>query len=501
MLRPADPSTRIARVVITAALLGAVVVPAVGVGPASAQSVVPVGGPPVTGVGQSGAPSASATTSSAPSVSLVPVRVGVDPGPSTTTSTVAASTTAVSPNASSPTSSTVATSSTTSGTTTTTLAPALGSASVAELRSRIASALAAAGAQHFGAYVVVDGLGVVYDQGADVGLMPASTQKLYVGATALLRLGPDRRFTTRVRAEGPVSDGVLRGDLVLEASGDPSLHLSDVRGLADDLARAGIRSVTGGLVLDDARFDTFRPIQGWKSSFVPGEVGLVNAFMIDGNRRYDLVSKGDVGIANLERFRSALAARKIKVAGKSRRGSASSGATVLADHSSAPLSDLVSTMLKKSDNTYAEVLLRQVGEGSTSTGLRTIAEQFDRFSLRAPVQVDGSGLSYVNRSTPRQMVEWLRRADDSPVGPALRAALPIACTDGTLGGRLCGTPAAGSLRAKTGTLDFAAALAGFGTTASGRAVTFAFLLNDVGSASRGRAAIDRAVGAIVSSGI
>jgi PBP4 family serine-type D-alanyl-D-alanine carboxypeptidase len=52
---------------------------------------------------------------------------------------------------------------------------------------------------------------------------PGSTTKLLTEGTALGVLGADHRFTTRVYRTGPVRAGVLEGDLVLLASGDPNL--------------------------------------------------------------------------------------------------------------------------------------------------------------------------------------------------------------------------------------------------------------------------------------
>jgi serine-type D-Ala-D-Ala carboxypeptidase/endopeptidase (penicillin-binding protein 4) len=79
--------------------------------------------------------------------------------------------------------------------------------------------------------------------------------------------------------------------------------------------------------------------------------------------------------------------------------------------------------------------------------------------------------------------------------------LAITCVDGTLKSRTCGTPAAGKVFAKSGSIDNVVALTGVTATASGRPVTFAFLLNNVRSARLGRVAIDAALNEIVSSSI
>ena len=60
----------------------------------------------------------------------------------------------------------------------------------------------------------------------DLPLIPASNQKLLVGAVALDVLGADHTFTTEVRAATPPSGGVIAGDLYLVGGGDPLLTSS-----------------------------------------------------------------------------------------------------------------------------------------------------------------------------------------------------------------------------------------------------------------------------------
>ena len=91
------------------------------------------------------------------------------------------------------------------------------------------------------------------------------------------------------------------------------------------------------------------------------------------------------------------------------------------------------------------------------------------------------------------LVLLLRAGRRSPVASSFRAALPVGCVDGTLKKRLCGTPAAGRVSAKTGTLSGVRTLAGYTTTARGRVVTFAFQLSGAADGARALRAIDRAV--------
>ena len=105
----------------------------------------------------------------------------------------------------------------------------------------------------------------------------------------------------------------------------------------------------------------------------------------------------------------------------------------------------------------------------------------------------GSGLSAYDRQTAATQLALLQAADASPVAGDFRSALPVACQDGTLETRMCDTPAAGRVFAKTGTLPGVRALSGYTTTASGRSVWFSFQLTSYSNAAKARDAIDAAV--------
>lgn len=342
--------------------------------------------------------------------------------------------------------------------------------------------------------MTIDGAGTVVDLDADVARAPASTQKIYVAAAILAALGRDHRYVTEVRSSAIVNDGVVE-TLFLRASGDPSLSSTQLESLAAAVAASGVREVPGGLAIDDSRFDAARRVDVWKPSFTPGEVGVLNAFSVDGNHR----NETDAGLANLSRFRSALRKRGVVVGAGDRRASIGNGGPVLASVQSAPLAELVRTMVKRSDNTYAELFTKELGArrgvGSTASGVAAIASYMVSLGVAAPVvQIDGSGLSLQNRSTARQQVAFFRKASDT-LGGSFLEAMPVACVDGTLKNRMCATAAAKRARAKSGAIDFVVGLTGTTETANGKRVTFSFLLNSVKSSASARAAIDRAVAA------
>ena len=95
----------------------------------------------------------------------------------------------------------------------------------------------------------------LYQLNADAPLSSASTIKLLTAYVALKRLGPDYTFRTEVYTDGVVQNGVLKGNLYLKGGGDPSLVTERLFLLVNDLARAGFKSVTGDLFVDDWTFD------------------------------------------------------------------------------------------------------------------------------------------------------------------------------------------------------------------------------------------------------
>ena len=131
----------------------------------------------------------------------------------------------------------------------------------------------------------------LYERDPDRFFLPASTTKLYSCATALVELGPDHRFRTPVYQHGVLADGVLTGDLILVASGDPTMGgrrgkdgrmafadsdhtyagsglgqagvtdtdpLFGLDQLAKQIRKAGVTEVTGEIFVDDGLFPKAR---------------------------------------------------------------------------------------------------------------------------------------------------------------------------------------------------------------------------------------------------
>jgi D-alanyl-D-alanine carboxypeptidase/D-alanyl-D-alanine-endopeptidase (penicillin-binding protein 4) len=197
-------------------------------------------------------------------------------------------------------------------------------------------------------------------------------------------------------------------------------------------------------------------------------------------------------------LRMQLAAVGIDVAGGVRRGAAPAQAEPLLRFEGNPLSEVVRLFLKFSNNTIAESLVKLLGAASTgrpgswANGMPALREALQTAGLDVAgmTLVDGSGLSYDNRVTPRQLVAALRAASTSfRIGPEFVAGLPIAAADGTLEKRA--GDAASAVRAKTGLLTRVTSLSGFAELKDGTRVAFSVLVNGFrGPAERAMAAVD-----------
>ncbi len=196
-------------------------------------------------------------------------------------------------------------------------------------------------------------------------------------------------------------------------------------------------------------------------------------------------------------FRQALARHGIKVSGRTRTINWLDREIVpfhaermveLAEVQSLPMSDIASEIMKPSQNLYTDLILAHVGESqrkpeSIETSEELGIHELNKFLAEAGVNrrdvlfEEGSGLSRNNLTTPNATIALLQYMSHHRCADAYLNALPIAGVDGTLRNRMKGTPAAGNVRAKTGTLRWANSLSGHVKTAGGERLLFSIMLN------------------------
>lgn len=105
--------------------------------------------------------------------------------------------------------------------------------------------------------------------------IPASNIKLFTTAAALYLLGPDYKYSTNIFIKGTIKNGVLKGDLIIKGSGDPTISgrfynndmLSIYNSWADSLIAHGIEEIDGNIIGDDYAFDNKGLGNGWGWEF------------------------------------------------------------------------------------------------------------------------------------------------------------------------------------------------------------------------------------------
>jgi D-alanyl-D-alanine carboxypeptidase/D-alanyl-D-alanine-endopeptidase (penicillin-binding protein 4) len=312
--------------------------------------------------------------------------------------------------------------------------------------------------------------------------MPASVEKLYTSATALRRLGPAARLSTDALAETAPAGGVVDGDVYLRGAGDPNFDIVDSSNLAQQVAQAGIRRVTGRVIGDESAFDARRgvPSSGFALSSDVG--GPLSALTFNRGRTGRGAPYWQNRPANFAAsfFTKQLRHLGVAVAGGARRGVTAEDAVPVGAWRSATLADLLRQMNQPSDNFMAETLIKIVGSrfggaGSTAAGAAVATAELETLGM-SPRIVDGSGLSRSDRTSPSDVVTLLAELQDDA---AFTGSLGVAGRSGTVAGRMRGTAAQDRCRAKTGTLHDVSALAGYCVTRYGGEVAFAFLMNYV----------------------
>ena len=400
----------------------------------------------------------------------------------------------------------------------------------------------------------------LYSVNPDDELQPASNMKLFTTALALDQFGAEHQFSTDVLRSGNLdADGTLHGNLILRGGGDPGLSSRYYQGgasaamdvLAQLVANAGVRRVTGSIIADASAFDHEPVPDGWLSRYLQSSYAArVSALSLNDNivlvavepgsnghsaivslepatdipvsssvrtvagkrgariivrntprgtvevrgwigsrsdtRRYQLVVEKPA-VFTAGAFRHALAVRGIAVAGPTELGTTPPGARVVTSLASPPLDRLVSAMNRESINHFAELLFRDAGRRASSTGVGSVASAnalLQRFMTEkvgarpgTVLAADGSGLSVLDRVTPRSLVQLLAYAHQAPWSDAFHASLPVAGESELLRHRMQRTPAAGNLHAKTGTTNNVISLGGYVTARDGELLAFALIYN------------------------
>ncbi|HEY0970588.1 MAG TPA: D-alanyl-D-alanine carboxypeptidase/D-alanyl-D-alanine-endopeptidase [Gemmatimonadales bacterium] len=228
-----------------------------------------------------------------------------------------------------------------------------------------------------------------------------------------------------------------------------------------------------------------RPSVSWDAT---GSVVEVTGAIAAGDSVALRLTFRDQRAAYLAALEEALAARGIQVNGGVALTDSAAVArageplfTVL----SPTLAELMPRLQKPSQNQIAELFMRTLGleitgVGSADSGQAVIERQMAAWGAPEGSYVvrDGSGLSRHDYVSPEAIIHVLDAMRQDEHFRLFHDALPIAGVDGTISGRMKGTPAAGNVHAKTGYIDRARSLSGYVTTADGVPLLFSILSNN-----------------------
>ncbi|HRH54263.1 MAG TPA: D-alanyl-D-alanine carboxypeptidase/D-alanyl-D-alanine-endopeptidase, partial [Chitinophagales bacterium] len=154
-------------------------------------------------------------------------------------------------------------------------------------------------------------------------------------------------------------------------------------------------------------------------------------------------------------------------------------------HVSSPLSDVVYHTNQKSNNLYAETILKTIGkkqlsDGSRESGTKAVTTYYKNkgIDLAGMNIEDGSGLSRMNVFTTKQMCSILNMEMKEPTFEQFKKSLPIAGKSGTLITVADNTVAAGKVFAKSGSMYKVRSYSGYVQTKSGELLSFCVIVNN-----------------------
>ena len=349
---------------------------------------------------------------------------------------------------------------------------------------------------------------------------PGSTIKLLTTLVALDVLGPTYAWQTDIFAFGPVADGKLNGDLLID---DSYFEVADHDPAAFD--RQPLRAYN---VAPNALLMNFKVVRYWfepnreansvriwldpslanlevdnRLTLTPGSCrGYQRGITISSNASIDKMTfsgKFPNGCEHYAMDRSALSHNEFayglfmslwresggKFDGGWKNAVAPNDVEPMIEFRSLPLADVITRINKYSNNVMARQLLytlaaEVLGAPGTEAGGRKVVGdwlQQNGLGFSALAFDNGAGLSREARMTAADFGAMLRFAWQQPYMPEYVASMSLSGLDGTLTNRLDKRPLEGTAHLKTGSLDHVAAIAGYMQSRSGRRFAVVVLQN------------------------
>jgi serine-type D-Ala-D-Ala carboxypeptidase/endopeptidase (penicillin-binding protein 4) len=291
-------------------------------------------------------------------------------------------------------------------------------------------------------------------------LSAASLTKAATSLAALQTLGANYRYQTKVGVTGPVQNGVLKGDLIIQGGQDPFFVWEDAIALGNILTQQGIRQIDGNLVIQGPFYMNFetKPAvvgatlkQGINATQWPQEALGQFQTLPATTPKPQVAIKGDIISSN----------------------NVPTNIQWIVQHQSLPLASLLKKMNRYSNNPMADMIANSVG------GPDAVAKGAIAATGVGPTEVhfvSGSGLGVENRMSPRAVCGIFRAIERLVQAQGMTIA-DIFTVMGQDESVLDQRPLPKQAVLKSGTLDTVSALAGALPTQQG-VVWFVLMNND-----------------------
>ncbi|MCM1518405.1 MAG: D-alanyl-D-alanine carboxypeptidase [Pseudoflavonifractor sp.] len=378
-----------------------------------------------------------------------------------------------------------------------------------------------------GIYIAPIGKEPIVADNASRLLVPASTTKCVTAAACVLGLPSDFRFETSVWMAGTVDNGKLCGNLVIDGCGDPTLESSHfqsspgfVSEIYDALNRHGVSGVSGSLVIDTDGY----PAMGYSGSWMVEDIGcdygagLYGFNYRDNTVRLTVAADGSVScpvsgidaidmlsvcrndvnsypvpelgalllygsrpksgvtvsatVANPSPYLAFATELETVCQFDNEEVTNGSDRTLLTVHRSPSRDEILRSMMVRSDNLYAEGMLRALVSDSSGIKSASRAIEVERrlfagagIDMSGQKVVDGSGLARNTLLSPLFMGGLLSRMSDREEYVSL---FPKVGREGTVKRLLNGTKLDGRLALKSGSMGGVLCYAGYKTNSDGR---------------------------------
>lgn len=316
-------------------------------------------------------------------------------------------------------------------------------------------------------------------QNPHTSMLPASTMKCLTTAAAV-EVGID---TLHIEAQAFIrgdvdADGVLRGNLVVRGNGDPTIESdqfpsnpSFIAMIVDSVKGLGIKEIEGIIEVDNSNFPDDGPCDRWELSDLRYEYG---AGLYSLNYKNNAV--GSRAMQNPpDKFAEALDNRLMDIGiavGWDELDVAKAPLRQICTHQSPVGSEIMHNLMIRSDNLFAEGILRSLAPGeSLEAAIKREREILGNKGVNLDVTeiYDGSGLARNNRVTAAVMADLLQTMAYEQGGEIAYSSLfPRVGKEGTVKSLLEKSPLVGQLALKSGSMNGVHCYAGYKLDNQGR---------------------------------